>query len=249
MPRFGDDIYLGNAFGPNPADPAGAVNPAPMEAGVGPMGRVYVWDTVPVALVTNGLATSQNPGSGGSFSLTAGAGVTAVVQPDGSTRYVLDVPRVVTITAAGANSATYKVSGFDVYGQPMTQDLAAPSTSTVATTKAFKSVVSVTNRNATAGTNGLTVGFNDKLGCPVRVPDLGYIMSLKWAGVITQDGGTFVAADTTDPATAATNDVRGCYTPSSAANGARRLVVEIGLPAIAVGPQATRVGAFGVTQA
>lgn len=246
MPRFGDDIFLGNAFAPNPS---GDGNPAPMEAGVGPMGRVYIFDVVPLTLQTNGLATSQNPGSGASFTLTAGTGVTSRVRADGTTEYVLDVPRCVTITAAGANTATYRVSGYDQYGQPMTQDLAAPSTSTVATTKAFKTVVSVTNRNATAGTNGLTVGFNDKLGLPVRVTDVGYITSVKWSATLAQDAGTFVAADTTDPATASTTDVRGCYTPSSASNGSRRLVMTIALPALAVGPNATRVGAFGVTQA
>lgn len=245
MPRMGDDIFLGAAFGPNPD----LGNPSPMESGVGPMGRIFNFDVVPVTLVTNGLATSQNPGSGASFTLTAGAGVTTTVDSFGVTRYVLDTPRCVTITAAGANTAQYKVTGYDVYGQLMTFDLAAPSTSTVATTKAFKSIISITNRNATAGTNGLTCGFNDKLGIPVRVTDAGYIVGLRWAGVITQDGGTFVAADVTDPATATTTDVRGCYTPSSAANGTRRLIMSIAVPAIGCGPNATRVGAFGVTQA
>src|SRR5262245_24445335 len=135
MPRISDDLFMGNAYGPNPG---GDGNPAPMEAGVGPMGRVFVWDTVPLTLQAAGLASSQNPASGASFTLTAGTGVTTIVDASGTTRYVLDVPRCVTITAAGANTASYKVTGYDVYGQLMTFDLAAPSTSTVATTKAFK---------------------------------------------------------------------------------------------------------------
>ena len=245
--RIGDDLYLGAAYAPNPIGSDG--NPAPMEAGVGPMGRVYVFDVVPLTLQAAGLASSQNPGSGGSFTLTAGTGVTSRVRADGTTEFVLDTPRSVTITAAGANTATYKVTGYDVYGQLLTQNLAAPSTSTVATVKAFKTIISVTNLNATAGTNGLTVGYNDKLGLPVRVTDVGYVTNVKWAQTLAADAGTFVAADTTDPATAATTDVRGQYTPSSAANGTRRLVMTIALPAIAVGPQATRIGAFGVTQA
>lgn len=246
MPRFGDDIFLGAAVAPNPS---GDGNPSPMSQGVGPMGRIYMFDVVPVALATNGLATSQNPVSGGSFTLTAGAGVTSRVRADGTTELVLDTPRCVTITAAGANTATYKVTGYDVYGQLMTQDLAAPSTSTVATTKAFKTIVSVTNRNATAGTNGLTVGFNDKLGIPVRVTDAAYIVNVKWNATLAADAGTFVAADTTNPATASTTDVRGCFTPSSVANGTKRLVMAIAVPALGSGPQATRIGAFGVDQA
>jgi len=243
--QISDDLYLGAALIPSVADSS---NPSPMTQGVGPMGRVYIWDTAPVTLQTAGLATSQNPTSGSSFTLTAGTGVTSRVRADGTTEYVLDVPRCVTITAAGANTATYLITGYDQYGQRMSQLVAAPSTSTVATTKAFKTVISVANANATAGTNGLTVGFNDKLGLPVRVTDVGYVTSVKWAATLAADAGTFVAADTTSPATTSTTDVRGCYTPSSAANGTRRLVMTIALPAIACGPNATRIGVAGVDQ-
>lgn len=245
MPQFGDDLYLGPAVAGGPS----SAGPAPMAQGVGPLGRVYIFDVVPLTLQTNGLATSQNPGSGGSFTLTAGTGVTSRLRADGTTEYVLDTPRSVTITATGANTATYRVSGFDAYGQAVSQNLAAPSTSTVATTKAFKTVTSVTNLNATAGTNGLTVGFNDKLGLPVAVTDATYIIAVKWNATLAADAGTFVAADQTTPATTSTTDPRGQYTPSSAANGTKRLVMAIALPAIAAGPNATRVGAFGVTQA
>lgn len=244
-PQFGDDLYLGPVIRGGDL----SAGPAPMDVGIGPMGRIYVFDVVPVTLQAAGLATSQNPGSGAAFNLAAGTGVTSRVRGDGTTEYVLDTPRCVTITAAGANTATYRVEGYDAYGQFMTANVAAPSTSTVATTKAFKTVTLVININATAGTNGLTVGFNDKLGLPVRVLDGGYVQSVKWAGALAADAGTLVAADTTDPATAATTDVRGCYTPSSAANGTRRLVMSIAVPAIACGPNATRTGALGVTQA
>lgn len=248
MPQISDDLFMGPALGPNP-DFSSAGNPAPMSQGVGPMGRQFIFDVVPVTLQAAGLATSQNPTSGGSFTLTAGTGVTAVTDSSGTIRYVLDTPRCVTITAAGANTATYRVTGYDLYGQLMTQTLAAPSTSTVITTKAFKSIISVTNANATAGTNNLTVGFNDRLGLPVVVPSVVYVASVKWDAALAQDAGTFVAADTTSPATASTGDVRGLYTPSSAANGTRRLVMTISMRSSAVGPQATRVGAFGVDQA
>jgi hypothetical protein len=244
--QISDDLFLGPAFAPGPI---ASGNPSPMERGVGPMGRVFVFDVVPLTLQAAGLATSQNPGSGAAFTLAAGTGVTARVRADGTTEYVLDTPRCVTLTAAGANTATYRVEGYDVYGQPMTANLAAPSTSTVATTKAFKTVTRIVNINATAGTNGITAGFNDKLGLPFRVTAAPYVASVKWDTALAQDAGTFVAADTTDPATAATTDVRGCYTPSSAANGTRRLVMTLAFPALASGPQATRVGAFGVTQA
>lgn len=243
-----DDLRIGPVSIPND-DATLNGNPAPMELGVGPLGRVYVWDIVPLTLQVAGLAASQNPGSGASFTLAAGTGVTSRVRPDGTTEYVLDVPRCVTVKATGANTATYTITGYDQYGQRMSQTIAAPSTSTVATTKAFKTVISVTNANATAGTNGLEVGFNDKFGLPLRVTDAAYVVNVKWNATLAADAGTFVAADTTSPATASTTDVRGCFTPSNAANGTKRLVMLIALPALACGPNATRVGAVGVTQA
>ncbi len=241
--QISDDLYLGAALIPSVSD---AANPSLMTQGVGPMGRVYIWDVNPVALVANGLSVSATPGAAGNLVLAAGAGVTVAVRPDGSNAYVLDVPRCVTVTAAGANAATFTVYGFDQYGQAMSQLLAAPSTSTVTTTKAFKSVTRIAI-SAAAG-SAITAGFNDKLGLPVRVADVGYVTSVKYNATLAADAGTFVAADVTSPATVSTTDVRGCYTPSSAC-GSKRLVMTIALPAIACGPNATRIGAAGVDQA
>ena len=58
-------------------------------------------------------------------------------------------------------------------------------------------------------------------------------------GVLAKGG---VAATTT------TGDVRGTYVPATASDGICRTVMGILLPAIAVGPNATRVGALGVNQ-
>jgi len=241
--HISDDVMLGPVF-------SGKTNTdgsSPMELGVGPMGRVFIFDVVPVTLQAAGLAASQNPGSGASFTLAAGTGVTTVTDLDGTVRYVLDVPRSVTITAAGANTATYKISGYDAYGQPMSQTLAAPTTSTVTSTKMFKSIVSVTNANATAGTNGLTVGFSNLIGLPYRVTSRDYIIGSNYnATAIALTA--YTVADTTSPATQSTTDVRGYVTLPSAADGVKRLVVAIAIPAIACGPNATRIGALGVTQ-
>ena len=38
-------------------------NPAPMDLGIGPIGRVYIWDVIPQALVANNIAASQTPAS------------------------------------------------------------------------------------------------------------------------------------------------------------------------------------------
>jgi len=86
------------------------------------------------------------------------------------------------------------------------------------------------------------------LGIPVRVPNVAYVVGVKSNNTLAQDAGTFVAADLAT-ATTTTGDVRGTYTPATASNGIIRTVMGILLPAIATGPNATRVGALGVTQA
>jgi len=245
--QLSDDIFLGPAYAG--ANSPGTTAPGPIEElGVGPMGRVYLFDVVPLTLQLAGLASgTQNPGIGGSFVLSAGTGVTAAIDAFGVTRYTLDTPRVVTITATGANTATYKISGYDQYGQPMSQTVAAPTTSTVSTTKAFKQVISVTNANATAGTNNLTVGYGDTIGLPFRLLSRDYVVPGNFSATAIALSA-FTAADVTSPATVSTGDVRGTVTLPSAADGVKRLVVCMGIPGIGCGPNATRIGAYGVTQ-
>lgn len=243
MPQFSDDLYLG------PVIRGGAVSdgPSPMDIGIGPLGRVYIFDVVPLTLQASGLATAQAVAAAGNLTLTAGTGVTTSVV-NGETRYVLDTPRAVTIDSsdAGDTTQTATVFGYDLYGQPMSEAIAFNGTTEVSGTKAFKSVTRIAISAALAG--NANAGFNDKLGLPIRVTNAVYIIAVKWASTLADDAGTFAAADVTSPATTTTDDVRGTYIPSSAADGSKRLMVAIAVPAIACGPNATRVGALGVTQ-
>jgi hypothetical protein len=244
MPQFDDDLFLGTAvtgMGLSLGDPS------PMSAGVGPLGRIYVWDTVPEAKAANNLVTSVTPAGSGALTLTAGAGVTAVRKTDFLTVYRLDVPRAVSVTQVGGGSnRNFTVSGYDYYGQPMSEVITSSAGSAVDGQKAFYEIASITVSGGT--TTAITVGTTDIFGAPVRIADAGYVASVKWDNTLAQDTGTFVAADTAT-ATTTTGDVRGTYAPSSAADGSKRLVMGILLNAIAVGPNATRTGALGVTQA
>lgn len=242
MPQFGDSLYLGSAT-------TGIINDNgnPGGMGVGPLGRVYLWDIVPLTLQAAGLAALQTLVGAGNFALTAGTGVTTTTLADGTTALVLDVPRCVTAASTGdISAATITVTGYDNYGQKLSAAMTGPNNATVATTKAFKMITQVAS-SAAVGTN-TSIGFNDKFGLPFRVTDVVYVCSVKWNATLAPNAGTFVAADTTSPATTTTTDVRGCYTPTSAADGVKRLVALIGLPALAVGPNATRIGALGVNQ-
>jgi hypothetical protein len=220
-------------------------NPAPMDLGIGPIGRIYVWDVIPQAAVTNNIAASQTTTTAGqAVTLTAGTSVKSVVRTDGTTVLQLDLPRAIKVNSS-TTARAFTVSGYDYYGQPMSEVITVVTAATAVTgLKAFFQISSVTiSGSATA----VVVGTSDVLGLPVRVFNVAYIASVKSNNTLAQDAGTFVAADTAT-ATTATGDVRGTYAPATASNGIVRTVMGILLPGIAVGPNATRTGAIGVNQ-
>jgi len=224
-------------------------DPSPMSLGVGPLGRIYVWDTVPQALVANNIAASQTPAAAGAITLTAGTSVKSVVTNNG-TVLQLDVPRAVSVTTGAGSPTTrnFTVSGYDYYGQAMSEVIASSGSASTAVNgkKAFYQISGITVSGGTVV--AITIGTTDILGIPVRVTDAGYIARAGYNNTLAEDAGTFVAAATAT-ATTTTGDVRGTYVPSAATDGIKRLVMGILLPAIAVGPNAIRVGALGVTQA
>jgi hypothetical protein len=223
-----------------------AGNPAPMSLGVGPLGRVYVFDVVPQTLDAANIAASQTP-TGTSVTLTAGGSVKSVVRADGVTVLQLDCPRALSVTlVVGGTARAYTISGFDYYGQAMSEVITSVAAATTNGKKAFYQISGVTG--AGGSVTAITIGTTQLIGLPVRVTDAGYIGTAGWDNTLARNAGTLAVAATV-AATTTTGDVRGTYSPSSAPDGIKRLVLGILLPGIAVGPNATRVGAFGVTQA
>ena len=223
-------------------------DPSLMDLGIGPLGRIYVWDVIPQALAANNLATAQTTSS--TIALTAGTSTKSVVRQDGTTVVQLDLPRAVSIVS-GTGTLTNRnvtITGYDYYGQLMSEVIATGTvqSTTVKGKKAFFQIASATISGALGAT--IAIGTTDILGLPVRVFNVAYIASVKSNNTLAQDAGTFVAADTAT-ATTTTGDVRGTYVPATASDGIVRTVMGILLPSIAVGPNATRTGALGVTQA
>lgn len=226
----------------------GLNDPSPMDLGIGPLGRVYIWDMVPQTLQAANIAASQTPAAAGALTLTAGTSAKSVVRSDGTTVVQLATPRAVSITlVTGGAARAYTVAGYDYYGQAMSEVITSVAAATTPGKKAFYQVASVTGAGG-GSTTALTVGTTDVFGLPVRCFDAGYIVKAGWNNTLLQNAGTFVAADMAT-ATTSTGDVRGTFTPSTASDGIKRLVMTIALPGIAVGPNATRTGALGVTQA
>ena len=227
------------AHGNTPLD-----NPSPMDLGVGPLGRIYVWDIVPQAAVTNNLAVSQTASAAGAVTLTAGTSVKSVTTAGGVSVYQLDCPRAIKVNCS-TTARAFTVTGYDYYGQAMSEVITVSVAGTAVTGK--KAFFQVTGVTIAGSATAVLVGTSDKLGIPVRVFNASYIASVKSNDALAQDAGTFVAADTAT-ATTTTGDVRGTYIPATASDGIVRTTMGILLPAIAVGPNATRVGALGVNQ-
>jgi len=238
MTQFSDDLWIGVATGPQLNSYAG---PGAVFAGVGPLGRVYIFDIVPAAKSATAVCAAQAVAAAGNATIN-GASATGGVA-------TFDYARTVNVdsTNAGDTTQTVTVTGTDYWGQAQTETIALNGLTLVAGQKSFKTITAVAVSALLAG--NLTVGNEDVFGLPYRVTDAGYLLRTGWAGAVADDAGTFAAADTTSPATATTNDVRGTYAPSSAADGSRRLVLALGLTGLQAGPNATQTGAVGVTPA
>jgi hypothetical protein len=240
MPQFTDDLFLGTATGPQTSQPNYS-GPGVAFAGVGPLGRVYIFDVVPATLSTTAICAAQAIG-GAANAVINGTLATAGVATN-------DVCRALQMvsTNVGDTTQTVTVTGTDYYGRTQTQIKTLNGTTPVLFTKSFKTVTQVAVSAVMVG--NISVGNRDAIGLPFRVIDVVYVVSVKWNATLAQDAGTFTAADVTSPATNATTDVRGMYLPANAADGSKRLVMTIALGAIAAGANATQVGAIGVTPA
>ena len=223
-------------------------DPSQMDTGIGPMGRIYTFDCIPLTSNAANICASQTPAAAGNLTLLATSllGGKYVFRSDGTAVVQLDCPRAVSATlAAGGTATTITVTGFDEYGQRMSEAITSVANATTNGKKAFYQISSVATSAATV--SAVTIGTTQLIGLPVRVTSGVYISHVGWDSGFTLDTGTLAVADTVT-ATTTTGDVRGTFSPSSAPNGIRRLVLGLMLPAIAAGPNATRIGAFGVNQ-
>jgi len=238
MPQYSDDLWLGTATGPQSQGWGG---PGQVYEGVGPLGRVYIYDIVPATISATAVCAAQAVAAAGNATINGGSATSGVA--------TFNCARNVSIVSSSASDTTQTVTvtGTDIWGQAQTSLLTINGTTTVNGLKTFKTITRVAVSAVFVG--NLSVGMGDTFGLPYRVTDAGYLTRTGWANAVADNAGTFTAADTAT-ATASTGDVRGTFLPAtSASNGTRRLVIGIGLTAIAAGPDATQVGAIGVTPA
>jgi hypothetical protein len=133
----------------------------------------------------------------------------------------VDFPRNLQFVSsnAGDTTQTITITGTDYYGAPMTQATALNGTTPVFTKKAFYTVSSIASSAALVG--NLTVGTGPALGLSYALLTGSLVVGTKnVSGTISADAGTVVQPDATNPATSATGDVRGTYSPAAAENAA-----------------------------
>lgn len=226
MTHFGGPLRTGNFFGRNGSASLPGFPESP----------ITTYRIAPDVLDVNGIAEAQAVAGAGNLTLN-GALVTGGVA-------VFDVPRCVEIDSsdAGDTTQTATVTGTDFYGLPQTETIAFNGTTAVAGAKAFATVTQVAISAALTG--NATCGTTDILGLPFVLANVSDVVSVKWDATLAADAGTVAAADATSPATATTNDVRGTYLPSSAADGSKILTFTYYI----LDPD-TKAGLYGVTPA
>lgn len=144
---------------------------------------------------------------------------------------MLGSARCVSVTAAaGATGGVVAVNGYDVYGQPMTQNITAVANSTVASTKAFKFVTRASPQFSDASHN-YSVGTVDTFGFNVFAADWCYVF-VYFNGTLQTANTGFTAGVTTTPS-ATTGDVRGTWAlQGGSSDGAKKLQMLV-MPSVA----------------
>lgn len=217
----------------------GLIDPSPYTFGV-PMAMTRPFIIQPLTLQTNNIATAAIVTS--AITLAAGTGVTATtIVVNGVTKSVLDlrgqgtaaltsgdlqhlVQRSVRVVGAtNVVSTTITLSGYDMYLKPVTCAFAGPTgAATTESNKTFAYLETATTSATTVA--AISLGTGDTFGFPIAVYSWADIMGGSWNGVNFVDSTGFTAADTTNPTTTTTTDVRGSYTvQTTASNGTRKL--------------------------
>jgi len=218
-------------------------------------GGLQVWssgNTVPAgALVLDG-----NPGfvSFGLASVASGNTTISIYDPTKM------LARNVRVTSNGGDdsSATFTITGYDVYGYAMSETITGANAGIASGKKAFKFITGATCAG-TIGSTTITIGTGDVFGLPLRCDSWGY-QECTW---VDSGGTNTITANTsnapfgtvsaityavTSAASATTGDVRGTWYVGTQApsNATRRLTV---LQEISVANVSSTTGLVGVTQA
>ena len=189
--------------------------------------------TAAAALIVAGNGTGQRGVKASYFTPYLTAGAAALFDP---TQALQRGIAIVSNNAADVGWSV-KISGYDLFGAPMSEIIAMTANGTSFGRKTFKfvssAVPSKAGGGATAGT--IAVGTSDVFGFPIRSDKWEY-MNCYWGGAFLTVSTGYLPADPTVPATSVTGDVRGTlqlsafgqsgtFAAGGAPNGVRRLAL------------------------
>lgn len=205
------------------AGQAGGLNQSIRGIGVQLVHRLIITD--PIAGDVDGIIL---PGGSGTT-----PGIGAITPLDGT--FVdsdgvgqLDFARNISAVSTAADTTqTLTITGRDIAGNPLVEDLAMNGTTEVVTASAFSSVSAVSTDLAFAGNLSLgtsVTSANIEFGLDARLLN-GYDVLHAIDGLGAAEGGVFTVADVTDPPTASTGDARGTYNPSADPDGAEDYIL------------------------
>lgn len=153
------------------------------------------------------------------------------------------ISRNISVTSATAVAAggAFKVAGYDIHNQAMSETLTlgANTTATLYGKKAFKSIMSVVPQFTDTAT--YSIGIGDTFGFPVRADRQEYV-DWSWNGIVKTNQTGFLGSVNTS-ASLTSGDVRGTLQVSAfgagtgiatntASNGIARLFIQQTLPAV-----------------
>lgn len=184
-----------------------------------------------VALLGYGRATNANSGQ---FEISAYDPATLL-------------SRAVRLVSGGNDSGiTFTISGWDMYGFPMTETITGANAGTANGLKAWKYISGITHTGSVATT--LTIGTQDVIGIPFQTLRFGRLDLCFNNGWVTANTG-FVVGVVTTPATSTTGDVRGTYALQSASDGTKTLQMYVTIPPAVLNTVNGAASVYGVTQA
>lgn len=156
------------------------------------------------------------------------------------------ISRAIRFVSGGVDTGiTFTVSGWDVYGFPMTETITGASTATANGAKAWKYISGITHTGSVAGT--LTIGTQDVIGLPFQVLRFGRLaINYNNAGITANTG--FTAGVVTVPSTALLGDVRGTYALQSASDGTKTIQIFVTIPPAVMNTVNGAASVYGVTQ-
>lgn len=194
---------------------------------VHPLSPLLINLGTPTTASATAVCASQAVAGAGALVITGGAKYSAAL---GAAALGAPTGRNVNVVSSSASdtAVVITVTGTDMYGQTMRENITCNGTTTVQGKKAFFTVTGVASGGAAVG--NISVGDGTIIGLPIYLSNSVFVIKEVQDGAVATSGTLVAGAGITVPSTATSADVRGTYTPNSAPDGTRSYALCVDLP-------------------